>query len=112
MSLVTERANQLDDERAIEAMQGALSQSADHMTKLVLINSVWDDAVRKVYSSKLDKAWLYASYRALATPGNDYDNVYIIDEKGVVLWSHSGFDVNVFTSNGFTLNDFQTGGVA
>lgn len=89
LSVVAVRTNEIDDRRSEEAIQGALSLSTQHMSSLVEINSVWDDAVTRVYVPNPDKEWLNASYGALAKSDKDYDGVYVIDASGRILWGQA-----------------------
>jgi hypothetical protein len=65
LSTVEKNANQLDNRKTSQAVQAAIDSSLTSMSGLVKTNSVWDDAVTKIYRSKLDQAWLYSSIGSL-----------------------------------------------
>jgi sensor domain CHASE-containing protein len=66
----------------------------------VIDNAVWDDAVRELYSPKLDTEWLYNTWGAGFKINNLYDGTFVLDEHFNVLWGS-------FQSQPFTENDLS-----
>jgi diguanylate cyclase (GGDEF)-like protein len=80
LAVVTDKANQIYENRSIEYVQGAMQTSLTRMTARVEDNTVWDDAVVHTYTPRHDDNWFYATWGAVAQDGRDYDAIYILDE--------------------------------
>ncbi len=85
LAVVTDKANEIYAVRSTESVQGAIQTTIERMTFQVRDNTVWDDAVDKVYRSQRDKEWIYDTWGVLARDENSYDGIYVLDENFRVL---------------------------
>lgn len=85
LAVVTDKANEIYAVRSIESVQGAIQTTIERMNSQVEDNTVWDDAVERLYARKLDRAWVYSTWGAVAQDDYGYDGVYVLDENFRVL---------------------------
>jgi sensor domain CHASE-containing protein len=62
LHLISSKTNEIDEHRSALSVQGAIETSVTRVSSLVIDNAVWDDAVREVYSPRLDTQWLYNTW--------------------------------------------------
>ncbi|MGP3592018.1 bifunctional diguanylate cyclase/phosphodiesterase [Vagococcus sp. WN89Y] len=86
LHLISTRANEIDAQRSALSVQGAIQTSVNRIWSLVIDNSVWDDAVDKLYRPQIDREWLYSTWGADYKVNNLYDGTFILDEHFTVLW--------------------------
>lgn len=100
LHLISTKTNEIDEHRTALSVQGAIQTSVNRVSSLVIDNAVWDDAVRELYSPKLDTEWLYNTWGAGFKINNLYDGTFVLDEHFNVLWGS-------FQSQPFTENDLS-----
>lgn len=100
LHLISTKTNEIDEHRTVLSVQGAIQTSVNRVSSLVIDNAVWDDAVRELYSPKLDTEWLYNTWGAGFKINNLYDGTFVLDEHFNVLWG-------AFRSQPFTENDLS-----
>ncbi|HDX4048293.1 TPA: EAL domain-containing protein [Enterobacter soli] len=86
LHLISTKTNEIDEHRTVLSVQGAIQTSVNRVSSLVIDNAVWDDAVRELYSPKLDTEWLYNTWGAGFKINNLYDGTFVLDEHFNVLW--------------------------
>ncbi|HDR2791695.1 MULTISPECIES: EAL domain-containing protein [Enterobacter] len=86
LHLISTKTNEIDEHRTALSVQGAIQTSVNRVSSLVIDNAVWDDAVRELYSPKLDTEWLYKTWGAGFKINNLYDGTFVLDEHFNVLW--------------------------
>lgn len=86
LHLISSKTNEIDEHRSALSVQGAIETSVTRVSSLVIDNAVWDDAVREVYSPRLDTQWLYNTWGAGFKINNLYDGTFVLDEKFNVIW--------------------------
>lgn len=100
LHLISTKTNEIDEHRTVLSVQGAIQTSVNRVSSLVIDNAVWDDAVRELYSPKLDTEWLYNTWGAGFKINNLYDGTFVLDEHFNVLWGS-------FRSQPFTEKDLS-----
>ncbi|WP_312771660.1 bifunctional diguanylate cyclase/phosphodiesterase [Enterobacter soli] len=100
LHLISTKTNEIDEHRTALSVQGAIQTSVNRVSSLVIDNAVWDDAVRELYSPKLDTEWLYNTWGAGFKINNLYDGTFVLDEHFNGLWGS-------FQSQPFTENDLS-----
>ncbi|NIF36292.1 EAL domain-containing protein [Enterobacter sp. Tr-810] len=100
LHLISTKTNEIDEHRTALSVQGAIQTSVNRVSSLVIDNAVWDDAVRELYSPKLDTEWLYNTWGAGFKINYLYDGTFVLDEHFNVLWGS-------FQSQPFTENDLS-----
>lgn len=59
--LIASKSNEIDQQRSVLSVEGAVQTSVNRVLSLVLDNAIWDDAVTQTYAPSLDQKWLYDS---------------------------------------------------
>ena len=89
LSAVSDHADAIDTRRSSEAVTAALHTSANDMADIVREDTIWDDAVARVYRPQVDSQWLYANLGALTKDNANYDGAYVVTSDGAVLWGYA-----------------------
>lgn len=71
--LIASKSNEIDQQRSVLSVEGAVQTSVNRVLSLVLDNAIWDDAVTQTYAPSLDQKWLYDSWGSGFKINNLYD---------------------------------------
>ena len=77
----------IDDHRAVQAAQTALSGLKQHLTGTVRDNAVWDEAYEATQGADL-QAWIYRNWGRTSADYPLYDGAIVTDEDGGVVASY------------------------
>jgi signal transduction histidine kinase len=77
---VSTGANSEDHDRTSQIVNSALKAAQLQLANTATDNSLWDDAVRQIYS-KLDEDWLAETWGVGTVDGTNYDAILIIDRS-------------------------------
>jgi sensor domain CHASE-containing protein len=78
--LIASKSNEIDQQRSVLSVEGAVQTSVNRVLSLVLDNAIWDDAVTQTYAPSLDQKWLYDSWGSGFKINNLYDGTFVLDE--------------------------------
>lgn len=53
--LIASKSNEIDQQRSVLSVEGAVQTSVNRVLSLVLDNAIWDDAVTQTYAPRLDQ---------------------------------------------------------
>lgn len=84
--LIASKSNEIDQQRSVLSVEGAVQTSVNRVLSLVLDNAIWDDAVTQTYAPSLDQKWLYDSWGSGFKINNLYDGTFVLDEHYRILW--------------------------
>ncbi len=84
--LIASKSNEIDQQRSVLSVEGAVQTSVNRVLSLVLDNAIWDDAVTQTYAPSLDQKWLYDSWGSGFKINNLYDGTFVLDEHYHILW--------------------------
>ena len=84
--LIASKSNEIDQQRSVLSVEGAVQTSVNRVLSLVLDNAIWDDAVTQTYAPRLDQKWLYDTWGSGFKINNLYDGTFVLDEHYHILW--------------------------
>ena len=77
------------DQRGITSMHAALDSFLNDLAGTVSDNGTWDEAYLNVVVTP-DPAWMDATWGATARLGQTYDNVFVTDQSGAIVFGENG----------------------
>jgi diguanylate cyclase (GGDEF)-like protein len=93
LTILSNKTNALDGKRATELIESSINSAQTNLAYLAEDNGLWDDAYRQTQGANLDRAWLYETWGSSADTGNNYQTVFLLDERKAIVWAYSSIDL-------------------